>query len=126
MGEAPASALSALKTRGPGMLVLVMLAVRVRDAVLVVESVGDGDKELAEVADGDADMLKDDELDGAEVCDAQAGVAPALGLGLAEAASAPTAAFRPHHCGSATVTKRSQPEASRTLDVTLAGAGPHA
>jgi hypothetical protein len=125
VGLATASALRALKTRGPGILVLVTLAVRVRDAVLVVDSVGEGDKELAEVADGVGVTLKDDELEGEEVCEAQAGGAPALTLGLALAPAAPTAVFRPHHCGSATVTSRSQPSADSELPCTADGAGPH-
>ena len=51
--------------------------------------------------------------------------APTLGLGLADAASWPTAVLRPHHCGSATVAVRSQPEAPTLVLVNDAGAGPH-
>jgi hypothetical protein len=51
-------------------------------------------------------------------------VAPTLELGLADAASRPIDVIRPHHCGSATVAVRSQPEASTEL-VNDVGAGPH-
>ena len=102
------------------------------EAAGVDEGEVDGDTDSVEVveaeatADGENEMEAD--ADSVEDGDAEthAGVAPTLGLGLAEAASAPTAVFRPHHCGSATVATRSQPEASRRLEVTLAGAGPHA
>lgn len=48
---------------------------------------------------------------GDEVGVAHAGVAPACGLGLAEARSLPTARLMPHHWGRATVAIKSQPEA---------------
>ena len=51
------------------------------------------------------------------------GAAPVLGLGLAEAASAPTAVVAPHHCGSATVAERLHVAASEPERI--AGAGPH-
>jgi hypothetical protein len=56
--------------------------------------------------------------------DGEGAMYPCDGLGLADAASCPTAAFRPHHCGSATVAVRTQPVASTEL-VSDAGAGPH-
>ena len=46
------------------------------------------------------------------------GTYPGVGLGLADAASCPTAVLRPHHCGSATVAVRSHPLASRALVIT--------
>ena len=53
------------------------------------------------------------------------GMYPGVGLGLADAASCPTAVLKPHHCGSATVAVRSQPVAPKELLVSDAGAGPH-
>jgi hypothetical protein len=44
--------------------------------------------------------------------DGEGATYPCDGLGLADAASCPTAAFRPHHCGSAIVATRSHPSAS--------------
>ena len=65
-------------------------------------------------------------VDGPDSGDAEGegvGAAPLLGLGLAEAASAPTAVVAPHHWGSATVAERLQVAASEPDRIE--GAGPH-
>ena len=81
--------------------------------------------ETVAAGEDETDIVGVTESVGEKDAENQAGTAPTLGLGLAEAASAPTAVFRPHHCGSATVAVRSQPDASTLLDCTAAGAGPH-
>ena len=44
---------------------------------------------------------------------------------LIEAASAPTFALRPHHCGSAMVAMALQPDSASSVPEMTAGAGPH-
>ena len=61
---------------------------------------------------------------GTGVLEADGATKPALGLGLIEAASAPTFALRPHHCGSAMVAMALQPDSASSVPEMAAGAGP--
>ena len=62
---------------------------------------------------------------GSGVLEAEGATKPALGLALGEAASAPRAVFRPHHCGSATVAMASQPVTESSVPEMTAAASPH-